>query len=430
MAGQTTIGADAILKDVYERGICELIPTKTVALSIFEDGDNSAWSGREVVFPSRVGRNQGVGSATEGGNLPTAGSQKYAQTRIPCRYLYGRITFTAQAMAVSESSRGAFAPVMRQEMDGLIKDLQNERGRQIYGDGRGILALVNGASAGTTVTVDAPGNFAGATNGARFINPGEIVAFVNPATGALRASSVRTVQAIASDGTTFTIDAALSVTDNDYIVRAQTTSITDVSDTSYGKEVMGLAGSVDDGTNVPTYHNVSRTAYPIAASTVITGVGAWSQEIVMRGLDVADQRGGGQASDLFVHHSLRRAYISSTDPDRRYMAGDLMRPDEGTAAAKQATLTFGGIPMHTDKYCPYNTMFGIDRQGCTRYTLKAGEWANEDGAILCRIGTGSTATDAFEAFYRIWDNFHFDYCNRSFRLDGFTGTTIIVAHVD
>src|SRR5215813_5212719 len=118
MPGQTTIGADSILKDVYEGGIRELIPTKTVALSIFEDGDNTAWSGREVVFPVRVGRNQGVGSATEGGNLPTAGSQKYAQTRIPCRFTYGRITFTAQSMAVSESNRGAFAPVARQEMDG------------------------------------------------------------------------------------------------------------------------------------------------------------------------------------------------------------------------------------------------------------------------------------------------------------------------
>src|SRR5262245_28432855 len=161
---QDTSSYDAVLKDVYEDGIRELIPTKTKILDIFEEGDSAAWMGREIVYPSRVGRNQGVAWATEMGALPTAGKQKYVDSRIPCRYLYGRITLSAQVMKASESNRGAFAPAFRQEMDGIISDLQNERGRSIFGTGQGIYAFVNGAASSATQTVDNPGGYVSATN--------------------------------------------------------------------------------------------------------------------------------------------------------------------------------------------------------------------------------------------------------------------------
>lgn len=95
-------------------------------------------------------------------------------------------------------------------------------------------------------------------------------------------------------------------------------------------------------------------------------------------------------------------------------------------AAKKGTLAFGTIPVRVDKYAPYGIVFGCDKSGFKRYVLKAGEWANEDGSILQRIGTGSSAQDAFEAYYRIWDNFVNDYPNRCFRLDGVTATVAVV----
>src|SRR5215813_5160180 len=156
---QDTVSFDAVLKDVYEGGIRELIPTKTKVLTWFEDGDSSAWTGREVVYPSRVGRNQGVAWASEMGALPQAGKQRYVDTRIGVRYLYGRITLSAQVMKATESNRGAFAPAFRQEMDGIINDLQNERGRSIFGTGQGIYAFINGAANSVTQTLDNPGGY-------------------------------------------------------------------------------------------------------------------------------------------------------------------------------------------------------------------------------------------------------------------------------
>jgi hypothetical protein len=253
---------------------------------------------------------------------------------------------------------------------------------------------------------------------------------INPGTGAIRANTLHTVSSVAAAGTSYTATAAVAgITDNDYLVRAMHTSITDVADTGYQKEFTGLLGLVDDGTYLSTLHNLNRTTYPLVQSTVIGSIGALSADVIQRAIDVADQRGDGNTSDLIMHHSVRRAYIAMTDADRRYTAGDLSRPDAGTVAAKKQSLTFGGIPIMEEKYAPYGMIFGLDRSGFSRYVLVSGEWADEDGAVLSRIGTGTSAQDAFEAFYRIWDEFHCDYPSRNWRLDGITAQVTVV-HVD
>lgn len=432
MAGQDTSAYDQVLKEVYEEGIRELIPTKVKMYKRFEERDAKQWGGREVKSALRVGRNQGVGAYAEGGGLPTAGRQQYTNAVIPMRYVGGRITLTTQVMVASEGPKNAFAGAMEQEQRGLLNDLQSEFGRMIFGDGRGVLGLVNGdPTTGTTITVDAPGGFAGATNGTRFINPGMLVTFVTPGTGAIVGSADETVVTVPAAGTTFTIASAANtnIADNDYIVRAHKAGLTDVSDTSYAKEPMGLSGLIDDGTNVMTLHGVNRTTYPLFSSTVITSVGALSADVIQRAIDLVDQRGGGEIDLLAMHHSVRRSYIALTDDGRRYMGGDLSRPDAGTVAAKGQKLTFGGIDLEVDKYAPYGTVFGCDTSTFKRYVEEPGKWMDEDGSILQRVGSGSTLTDQFEAFYRIWQNFHVELPNQSFRLDGVTAS-VVVSHID
>lgn len=432
MPGTDTNAYDEVLKIYYEGGIRELIPTKVRTLRMFEEKDANEWGGRFVEYPIKIGRNQGVGWGSELGNLPTAGRQQYTNVRIPMRYLYGRIQLSAQVMKASQGNKAAFAPAMEQEMQGLINDLANERGRSILSDGRGILALVNDTtpSGSTTVNVDSPGGVAGATNGARFMNPQQIIGFINPTTGALR-TGIRTIQSIATDGTTITLDSApdSSVADNDYIVRAMTTGVTGVGDTSYQKESMGLLGLIDDGTYVTTLHGVNRTTYPIYQSPVIANAGAWSNDVIQRGVDLADQRGDGEISELIMHHSARRAYLASMEDFRRYTAGDLSRPNAGTVAARRGQLSFGPIPIMEEKYAPYGIVFGMDASTCRRYVEVSGEWADEDGSILQRVGTGSSAQDAFEAFYRTWDNFQIEKPNTCFRADGLS-VSVAVAHID
>lgn len=427
MAGTDTAVFDDVLKVVYGPGIAELIPTKHPALDMFAEGDSSAWGGKYVEYPVNVARSEGAGYASEGGLLPSAGREKYADMRIGCRFQYGRITVTAQVLKQSQGNKNAFAAAMEREMAGVIKTMAADRGRAIMHDGREILALVNGNATSATQTVDSPGGVAGSVNGSRFIRPGMIVGCINPATQDVRASTVATIQSVTANGNQVVLDASKTWVDNDYIVRFTTTTATSVTDTSYGKGIMGLLGLIDDGTYVATLHNINRTTYPMFASKVITSVGPLSADVFQRGIDVAEEVGDGDVSDFIMHHSVRRAYLALMDADRRYSGGDLNKPDAGTAAARKGgRVTFGGIPITEEKYSPYGIVFGVDKSGFKRWSLVNGEWADEDGAVLCRVGTGSSAADQFEAFYRIWDNFSNDYPNRSFRLDGVTATVVVV----
>ena len=429
-----TTTADNLLKDHYTDGVIELLPAKVRVLRMFEDDTaNAAWSGRAVVKSVHVGRNEGSGWAGENAALPSAGEQQYTTKRIPMRYQYGRIKLTAQVMEQGQGNKAAFIAPLESETKGLIKDMAVERGRAIFGDGRGILALQNGAESGVTLTVDAPGGWAGAVNGNRFLRPNTVFAILNPATGALRSSAVHRVATQPTAGTTITGTTAIAsaAADNDYVVRAADIAITDAADTSYQREFMGLGGHIDDGTNVITYHNVNRTTYPLYTSAVIANAQAWSSDLIQRAIDLADIRGDGVISELIMEHASRRAYIAATEDQRHYMGADLTNPDGGTKAAKMGSLTFGTIPLFEDRMCPYGTIFGIDRAGAgfKRYAMKPGEWIeSSSGQILHIIGTGTTLRHTYEGVFTIWDNFDCELPNTCFRIDGLT-VNVAIAQV-
>ena len=403
-----------------------MIPTRDLFMNV----SDFSWGGNFVEYEAHVGGNEGFGWSAEDGAIPSAGRQSYVDVRIGMRYSYGRGRITKQVMQASSTNKFAAQKALDSEMQGLIKNMAKGEARTIFGDGRGIVAFVNGTgSSSTTQTLDNPGGWTNTTNGARFANRGAILATVNPATGALRASTATTVTNYAAAGTTITVSPAVTWTDNDYVVRAANTSVTDVSDTSYGKEAMGLAGLVDDGTNVATLHNVNRVSYPIYASTVIGSVGPMSADVLQRGSDVVSARGGGETSDLIMTRDTRRAIIAMTDAERRYTGADLSAPDAGTKAMKQGRMTFGAIPIMVDDFAPYDVIFGIDRSGLKRYTAIDGEWMQDDGNIMKQIGTENTLRDSYEFVYRIWHNFANDFPARCFRLDGIT-TSKVVVHVD
>lgn len=418
---------DAVLKEVYEKTIIDLMNSRTVTLDLFSK-DNGNWEGREVTYPLNLNRNQGVMFTSENGTLPDAGSQQYAQVKVPIRFCHARIQLSIQVIKASKTSKGAFKRAMDQEMKGVVRDLTNDRNRAMMGWGLGVLAVVNGtpAAAATTIEVKAPGGVTGTTNANRFLQINQNIAFVSTG-GSLRSDGARTISAVNTDGTDITINALANptaVVNGDYIVRAAKSTTAVIGDTAYNKEVTGLLALIDDGTYAGTVNNISRTTYPIFSSQVFASVGALSADIIQRGIDISDQLGSGQIKCYICHHSVRRAYLTMMDADRRYMGSDLKSPDMGTVAAKLKDITFGDIPWKVDKDAPYGMLFGVDPSSATRYVEVEGEWADDDGTILLRL----TDKDAYEARYRIFDNFALDVPASCYRLDGITAT-VVTAHV-
>lgn len=420
---------------MYGPKIIEELSLRNVLRDLIDENEDADWTGRQVVGSIHVGRNEGVGATVEGGRLPRAGQQAYAKTIIPAKYNYGRIELTKQVIESSKTNKGAFGRAMESELKGLVRDLGNDRERQAFGAGKGVLALVNGEqnfNATTWLTVDSPYGVTPTTNGTRFLNPNMTIAIIHPtvdatvqgtftltSTGAISSSTVAVLS-----GTT-----NVTVSDNARIVRWNPEDTTG-AENNLNRETMGLLGLIDDGTYVNTLHNVNRTNVPVFKSTVITSVGQLSLDVIQRGIDATDELANGDIANsgiIIVHHSVRREYLKLLQADRRYTGSDLRSPDGGTkkAALKNGgEITYGDIPWRTAKHCPYGTLFGFEKKSITNYIQVKGEWADEDGAILRNV----VGYDKWDAFYRIWDNLHTDRPNAGFRLDGITAT-VNVNHI-
>lgn len=424
---------DGLLKDFIEDYIQEGVNQHNPFRDIIEEKEmDKAYGGRQFRYDAHVERNISPMFTAQYGLFAEAGIQGHVQVYGDVRKLMGRVFLTPEAMADSARSEMAWEDARTSEFDGLIKDLaRRDEIASIY-DGRGVLALINGAIGSATVAIDSPGGVSGATFGNRFFAKGIYVGAINPATGQLR-TGINKVVSLASDGTSVTFDAQpdASWADNDYLVKAANSTVTDPLDTEFENAFWGMLALVDDGTYRNNYFGVDRTVYDYVNAYVNASTGALSVDTLQMLADVTDQRMNGEADLLLMHHSMRRVYIKLTQADRRYQGPDLQTPDAGTKAFKspaKGDITMGEVPIRVIRDFPYGMIVGLDtaQMGLCAYTSEKGKWVDEDGRIMVRSGTGATARDAFEAWYRIRKQYHMKLPSVNWRADGITGATVVV----
>lgn len=358
-----------------------------------------------------------------------AGNQGYTRMYVDQRKLMSRLRMTWEVMQDSTSNEGAFVSARKSEMQYLIDDMSRRDEFALVSDGRGVLALVDESPSGTDLAVDAPGGITNDNFGNRFISPGMYIGAVDPTSGALRATIHRVVSCSA-DGTSITVDSATHTgwAENDYIVQAANSSVTDVLDTSYEHAWWGLMALVDDGTYRENYFGLDRSSQSAYSSYVTASTGALSTDLIQRVSDVLDQKLGGRTSVILCHHSTRRLVLQLTEADRRYSGNNLVRPDPGTVAFKQGDIPFGDVPIRAIRDFPLDVMMFLDtaKGGLKEYVSEPGKWVDEDGSVLVRVGTGSTGRDAYEAWYRMRKQYFLENPGYCARLDGITGQSVVV----
>lgn len=430
MAGVDKQALDAIFKDVLEDGVAEGVNNRNQLRDIIKT-ETSPFRGREIVKLAHTSRNISPMFVGEDSGIADAGGQGYARMFVGQKKLMARIRMTYEVMQDSTSNEGAFISARKSEMQYLIDDIARRDEHALSSDGRGVLALVNESPSGTTLDVDAPGGITNSNFGNRFISPGMFIGAVDPNTGVLR-TTIHRVVSCASAGTSIVVDSATHTgwADNDYIVQAANSSVTDVLDTSYENAWWGLMALVDDGTYRTQYFGLDRSVHGAYASYVTASTGALSTDLMQRVSDVLDQKLGGQTSIILCHHSTRRLVLQLTEADRRYSGTNLSRPDPGTVAFKQGDVPFGDVPVRAVRDFPLDVMMFLDLKnaGFKEYVSEAGKWVDEDGLVLRMVGggTGSSARDAFEAIYRIRKQYFLENPGYCARLDGITGQSLVV----
>ena len=426
--GADTVTLSGLEKDVYEQSISEGVNNAFDLKDWFKAEEADYNGGAGHVWNHHHGRNNSPFFANEDSAYPVAGNQNSSKGRIGIKKIMGRIRMTEEAMEDLVSSEASFRNGMTDEKTRLQDDIARRENHALGMDGRGVLALVDSGSSGTTVELDAPGNIAGNDFGNRFVDVGMFLAFVNPATGALRNTNIEQVTAVSADGSDVTMTADPTVTENDYVVMAANTSVTDILDTSFEAGYWGLPALIDDGTNRDNYFGLLRSQIESLKSYVRGSVGAMSMDTAQLTSDVVFQKLGGIIDAIAMHPSTRREWLKITDADRRYSGADLRNPDPSTKAFTQGDITVDGVVIKALRSVGLAQVYFLDtkKTGFKRYVAEPGKFMDRDGSMWVREGTGTGARHAYEATYFRRQQLFAQNPGLNARWDGVTGQTLVV----
>jgi hypothetical protein len=378
MAGQSilTFASEAI-KLVYG-DLHEQLRDKNPALQLIESSaSHITQNGREVIFDTHIGRNQGIGARGVREKLPVAGAQKYKQAHLYLTNLYGAIEVDGQLFEQAAENYQAFINVVDHELKGLKKDLAVDLNRQVYGDGTGKLAVVVSVS-GQTITVDST----------HWLQEGLTFDAVDPTdgskdngTGHLEITDINeTTKVITVTGTI-----GGSVTAGDILVRASNGT------NSYNKEWTGLGAIVKAS---GTLHDIDPDDYPIWKSTEKTLASGGSTgtltELALINLVQNVDKKGGDVDVMLASPGVFNAYWDLLQGLRQFTNG-------ATLEGGQRAFTFDAvgkpIKFVSDYAAPANTLYALSTKELVVNRKRDWSWMDRDGSMWSRVAD----TDAYEA---------------------------------
>jgi len=345
-----------------------------------------AWSGYQVIRPIKTRRNPGIGATSDGGSLPSIGRQTTRQAIISAKYNYLRFGITGPMIKASQSDVGSFVRSASYELKEGYTDLKNDVNRQLSWDGTSDLARCNAAvAASTTLVVKGREDTEQAL---KFLDIGMVVDIYN---GSTKVASSVTIDDITSGDAnsstaTLTMSAAITVSEDDVIVRAN----------SFGQEVEGLLTQLDGG--VTTVFNIDRSAeISFQGNVVDRSGGQLTLDSMQQAFNEAMRRGGPGLSALYCDYDTHRMYQKLLTVDKRY--SNTVKGDGGFAAKDKSYLDFNGIPLVADKDCPPRLFF-LPKSMIKKYVLCEMEFADETGSMMI----AQSGEDSFEVRVRHFFN--------------------------
>ncbi len=345
----TTQTADNALKSYYLDIVSDQLNLSANPL-LAKIGRTTAdvW-GKDVRKLVRYGVNGGIGAGTEEGALPFAGGNRYAQFTASLKNLYGTVEISDKAIRASANNEGAFVNLLNDEMEGLVKSSSFNFGRMLFGDGSGKLATVTLVS-GTEYTVDSVIALA----------EGMIVDLY--ASGSAIATG-RTVVAVDRSAKKITLSGASVTGAKDAVVVLQN---------SYGLELTGLGAIFSDSA---TLYGVTRAGNPWMNPYTETAVGAITENKIQKAMDKVEENAGSAVNFIVCSWGVRRALINELSKSRHTETLEL----EGGFRA----LSFNGIPVVADRFCPEGTMYLLNTEDFRLHQLCDWQWLEgEEGKIL------------------------------------------------
>ncbi|MGN1040391.1 MAG: phage major capsid protein, partial [Candidatus Fimimonas sp.] len=350
----TISSAENALKTLYLGVVADQLNTNVnPLLAKISQTTSDVW-GKEIRKLAPFGLNGGIGAGDEDGELPTAGSNAYAQFVLTLKNLYGTIEISDKAIRASQNNSGAFVNLLEAEMEGLIKASKFNFGRMLFGDGSGILAKAVSFEP-NVITVDSVKN----------VMEGMIVDVIR-ATSKATAVYSRTIAEV--DRVNKKITLAGSPLTSSAVVAGDYVCVQG----SYNKEITGLGAIFG---NSETLYGLSRSAnkwmtpYKATASQI-------SDVVIQKAIDNLEEIAGSTADFIVCSAGVKRAYQEYLITNRSNV--DVMNLQGGYKA-----ISYNGIPLVSDRFAPEGTMYILNTADFHLHQLCDWRWLEGDnGKVL------------------------------------------------
>ena len=356
----TMTNADEALKTAYLGVVSEQLNTAiNPLLAKIKQSASDVW-GKEIRRLAQYGLNGGVGAGDEDGELPEAAGNNYEQFVLTLKNLFGTIEISDKAIRASENSSGAFVNLLNAEMEGLLKASSYNFGRMLFGDGSGILTTVQDVASGV-ITVESVKNLV----------EGMVVDFRSASDGSVIAScGARRITSIDRANKTITVSGA---TLTNVVVPAN--SLITVQG-SYNQEITGL-GAIFKSTG--SLYGLDRSTHKWLVPYIKNNVGAISETAIQTAIDYLDENAGSRVNFIVCSSGVKRAFQNHLSTYKRNM--DVLELNGGYKA-----LSYNGIPIVSDRFCPEGTMYLLNTDDFTLHQLCDWKWLEgEDGRVIKQV---------------------------------------------
>jgi hypothetical protein len=325
--------------------------------------------------------NESIGAINETEQFRTIDNENYVQYKVSPKVLVAPIEFSGLVAAAADADEETFVGVVVDALDRSRDRLLADENRQFYGLGTGILATPTGTVASNVTSF--------AVSSTQYLRENQVIDIFNGSTKTVdskRITSVDRVNGVIYFATS--LGAALAATDQ--IVKE---NIRDSAPTD-GKEMMGLRGIVDDGTDLTTFQNIDASANRQWRGRRIDASSAnLTSDLLQRLMDDVEILSGEMADKIIMHHRQRRKYLDIVVPQKRYMDGKM---DSGFQK-----LEFNGMELWLDKDCQTDTVYAVRLDKLKKFELAGIEMGKHEGSDTFLRKAGF---DSFQAYWR-------HYCN-------------------
>ncbi|MBO7156420.1 MAG: phage major capsid protein [Clostridia bacterium] len=353
---------DDILKSFYLDVVAKQINCGASPLYDMIEKSSVNVDGKNAIIPVYFGMSGGLMTTNDDGtDLPNANPCLRETLQVPLRNVYGVIDITDKALRLCKDNAEGVVNVLGTEIQAMINSARQSLNRMLWTTGNGQLGIVGdntGIVSRVIVPVDSVAQF----------TPGMMIDVYR---GQEKIHEALRVAEVAHDDCRVILTAPIRtenpLQEGDIIFAHR----------SRATELHGIPYLFSDDDNY--YFGANKTSNPAMGGTNRDLGDSISTEAMQDFLDLIETR-SDTTPDLIVCDKLvRRQYINYLQANRTNI--DYLNLDGGFR-----TLSYNGIPLYGEKYCPNNHMYFLSTDNIKMVQLCDWEWLEgNNGTILNRL---------------------------------------------